>query len=112
MICERPLFNQALKSLNIPKTGVAPAEPKTFNDIWKVALQEEQCLYFDKHNAENNVATKLSEVKNEATADLAEIKQLLQINIMENNKKIIEYQVQKLTFKDKHSTTTTTPTAL
>lgn len=49
---------------------------KTFNDIWQAALQEEQCLLFDRHNVEINVAESLSEVKSKSNADLAEIKQL------------------------------------
>lgn len=97
---ESLLFNQALKGLNIPtRRFIMSLTPKTFNDIWQAALQEEKCLAFDRHNAEINVAATLSEVKKDSNADLVEIKKLLQMNMLESDKKILELQqqVQQLT---------------
>lgn len=96
---ENLLFNQALKGLSSSTRRFIMAQcPKTFQDIWQSALREEQCLDFDKHNAEINVAATLAEVRPQ-NSDLAEIKQLLQLNMLESDKKIhdLTEQVQQLT---------------
>lgn len=99
-IREDLLFNQALKGLNSSsRRFIMSLAPKTFGDIWQAALQEEQCLSFDRHNAEINVAAGLSEVRSGANTDLSEIKQLLHVNMTQSDRKIseLEQQVKQLT---------------
>lgn len=93
------LFEQALKGLNSnTRRFVMSQSPKTYQDIWDSALQEEQCLDFDKHRAEINSINPVS-VENRDSSELAELKQLMRVNMKESEKKINELteQLTKLT---------------
>ena len=72
--------------------------PKKFQDIWDGAIQEEQCLEFEKLHAEINVGAMFSQAHKESS-EIAEMENIIQANMLENDKCILELynQVQQLT---------------
>ena len=96
---EQMLYNQALKGLNsTSRRFIMNLCPKKFQDIWDGAIQEEQCLEFEKLHAEINVGAMFSQAQKESS-EIAEMKNIIQANMLENDKRILELtnQVQNLT---------------
>ena len=77
VVRETMLYNKALKGQNsTSRRFIMNLCPKKFQDIWDRAIQEEQCLEFEKLHAEINVGNTFSK-PHEELSELTEMKNII-----------------------------------
>lgn len=95
---QRLLVNQCIAGLQ-PRVRrfVLGQNPQTFEQIWELAIREEQCYNFDRATPQINMV-EARETPNKIETELKELKMLIQNNILSNDQRVSDLatEVQKL----------------